>query len=335
MGTRSSQLARLAANHSGSGISRLSRVTISGLTSRLRPVAGPLCAALSALGFAGKAVLIKVLYARAAMDAVTLVALRMLFSLPLFLALAWWGQRRTPQTPMARRDWQQLVWLGFLGYYFSSFLDFSGLQYISAALERILLFTYPAMVLLLSAWFLRKPVTGREVASLGLTGAGIVLAFVNDVRLSGAADAVWKGSGLVLAAAFTYAVYLIRSGQMIARVGSMRFAAAAFTFASAFALAQFVATRPLERLMHTASTYGLVALLAVASTVLPIFLLTEAIRLMDAKRVGLIGSVGPILTLGLGAVFLGEPMTGLQVAGAALVLGGVVLVSQPQAGSVE
>ena len=287
---------------------------------------GPLLAIIAAILFAGKAVLIRMAYAAAPIDATTLVALRMAFSLPLCLVVLWW--QRGTQTTLTRRDWLTMVWLGFIGYYIASFLDFWGLEYISSALERILLFTYPTLVVLISAALFKRAIRSREIVALALTVTGTVVSFANDMRLTTSTSALWKGTALVLGSALFYALFLIGSGRKVGRIGSLRFSALAISIASGFVLAQFFALRPAASLFTLpARIYWLGLALAWFSTGLPIFLTVEAIRRAGASRVSIAGSIGPIVTIGLGHIFLGEPITLMQVTGAALVLGGVGLIT--------
>jgi drug/metabolite transporter (DMT)-like permease len=288
---------------------------------------GPLCAGLGAVGFSAKAIFIKLAYAQAPIDALTLLALRMLFSLPLFLLLGWWATRRQAHVRLTRRDWLILVWLAFTGYYVASYLDFWGLQYISAGLERLILFLHPTFVVLISAAFFRRRVTGRELGALLLCYAGIVLVFAHDLAHTAQPQALWLGAGLVLASAVSYSLYLIGNGEVVKRVGAARLTGYVMSLSSAFVLAQFLSTRPLTALAQPGSVYALVVAMALFATVLPVWLTAEGIHRMGAKAVSIFGSVGPVLTIAFGAVFLGEPVTLRQLAGAALILAGVLLVT--------
>jgi drug/metabolite transporter (DMT)-like permease len=297
-----------------------------GLTGRGRWI-GPLCAVLGVLGFSFKAILIKLAYAWHPIDAVTLLTLRMLFSAPFFVAMAWWSGRRPHAPRFSRRDWRTLVWLGFLGYYLGSLLDFIGLMYITAALERLVLYLYPTMVLVLSVMLHGRRVTGREVLALALSYGGIAFVFAHDFRLGGEGSALWIGGALVFASALTYAIYLVGAGDVIARLGSMRFSAWAMLLSTVFVLAQFALTRNLAALDVPLPIYALSLAMAVFATVLPTWLISEAIRRLGANTSSLMGSLGPVFTIGLGATILGEAVHWVQLAGAALVLAGVMLVT--------
>jgi len=297
------------------------------LTGRNAPWIGPVCSVLGVLGFSFKAILIKLAYSWYPVDAVTLLALRMLFAAPFFVAMAWWAGRRPDSRPITGRDWRILVWLGFVGYYLGSFLDFLGLMYITAALERLVLYLYPTMVLLLSVAVHGRRVVPREVIALLVSYAGIALVFAHDLHLGGDPRALWTGGALVFASALTYAVYLIGAGGVIARLGSMRFIAWAMLASCVFVFAQFALTRGVDSLAVPPSIFGLSLAMAVFSTVLPTWLIAEAVRRLGANTSSLIGSLGPVFTIGLGAMILGEAVHWIQLAGAALVLAGVMLVT--------
>jgi drug/metabolite transporter (DMT)-like permease len=282
---------------------------------------------LGVLGFSFKAILIKLAYAWHPIDAVTLLTLRMLFSAPFFVAMAWWSGRRPDAPRFSRRDWRMLAWLGFLGYYLGSLLDFIGLMYITAALERLVLYLYPTMVLVLSVLLHGRRVTGREVLALALSYGGIAFVFANDLRFGGDSSALWIGGALVFASALTYALYLVGAGDVIARLGSVRFSAWAMLLSTLFVLAQFALTRDLAALYVPPSIYALSLAMAVFATVLPTWLISEAIRRLGANTSSLMGSLGPVFTIGLGAMILGEAVHWVQLAGAALVLAGVMLVT--------
>jgi len=301
------------------------------MTATPRRWIGPLCAVFGVLGFSFKAILIKLAYREYPVDAITLLTLRMLYSAPLFLAMAAWAQRTAHASPLtshiARADRWRLVWLGCIGYWLASLLDFMGLQYITASLERLVLFLYPTIVVLLSALMLRQPITRRAVAALVLSYAGIALVFWHDIRFAGDAGATLQGGALVFASAILYALYLVQAGGVIARLGSARFIAWAMLASTLFVVAQFLLTRPLAALAVPRSIHAISLAMAVFSTVLPTWLIAESIRRMGANAASLVGSLGPVFTIGLGAMILGEAVHAIQLAGAALVLGGVMLVT--------
>lgn len=289
---------------------------------------GALYAVLSALGFAGKAIFIKVAYAKARVDATTLLTLRMIFSAPFFVVMAWRASADPALPRLGRRDWLWLAWLAFLGYYFSSFLDFWGLEYISAALERIILFTYPAWVLLISVFWFGRKFEIRDGISLALSTAGIVLTFFNDLKFAGDPANLWKGSALILAASFVYSFYLLGSRNVVLRTGSSRFTGYVVLLASVYVFAHFGLTRPLHELAQPMWMYWLSLGLAVISTVLPIICLVQALKRISPAMVAICSSIGPILTILMGGVFLDEPVTAMQLGGAMFVLAGVGLITK-------
>lgn len=288
-------------------------------------LAGILLVLASAVLFSTKSIFIKLGY-RDAVDPVTLLALRMVLSLPFFLAMGWWASRDEARAPLTRHDWLRLAALGVGGYYLAALLDFLGLQYISAGLERLVLFLYPTFTVLITAVWLKRPVTGRTWAAIAVSYVGMALVVWPDLHHSSARLAL--GMALVLGSSLTYALYLVGSGEMIPRLGANRFTGIALSIACVAGALQFLASHPLAGLASLgARTWGLGLILAVVCTVLPATLLTNGMRHIGATRAALIGAVGPVATLYLGYAVLGETLGWLQAAGTAFVLGGVLMVS--------
>lgn len=280
-------------------------------------------ALLAAVGFSGKAILVKLAY-QSPVDAVTLLALRMLFSVPVFAGIALWTAYRHA-TPLTRHDKLLVLALGLLGYYLSSLLDFLGLQYISAGLERLILFLYPTMTVILLALLHRKAINRKIKLALALSYTGIGLVFMHDAHLQG--EGVVLGATLVFLSTLSYSLYLVGAGHAIQRIGTMRFTAYAMIVASLACVLQFALTHPLSALDLPSRVYGLALAMAVFSTVLPVFMLSYAIRHIGSGNASLIGSIGPVSTIAMAYLFLGEHVSLLQIAGSALVLGGVLIVS--------
>ncbi|MEO8133985.1 MAG: DMT family transporter [Betaproteobacteria bacterium] len=287
---------------------------------------GPLYGLLGAFGFSAKAIFAKLAYAASSIDAITVLTFRMIFSLPFLVLMVWWAHRDAARLRFTRRDWIAIIWLGFVGYYLASLLDFKGLQYISASLERLILFMNPTLVVLLSALLLRKAISRRTALALALSYGGIVLVFVHDLEITSESATLLTGGSLVFGSAVAYAVYLIGSGEVIGRLGAVRFTAYGMLTSATFVFLHFLLTRPAAALVQSAYVYSLIAAMALFSTVLPIWCTNEAIRRIGSGRTAMIGTIGPVLTIGLGAMFLGEAVTIYQVSGAALVVCGVVLV---------
>ena len=279
------------------------------------------------LGFAFKAILIKLVYASTPIDAVTLLKLRMAYSAPFFALMAWWSTRAQDAKPLARHGWLSIAWPGLIGYDLSHMVDFIGLQYVTAALERLMLYLYPTIVVVLSAIFFKQRITGRIVVALVLSYVGILLVFARDLELAGDPGALWLGAALVFASSFLYACYLVGVGPVIARLGSLRFIALAMLTSALFIFAHFLATRPVTALLVPVRIHFLSLTMAVFSTVLPTYLIAEAIKRIGASRTSLLGSMGPLFTIWLGSWLLDEPVHPVQLVGAALVLAGVALVT--------
>ncbi|GGI21048.1 DMT family transporter [Oxalicibacterium faecigallinarum] len=296
------------------------------LAARKLLLAGLAIAVVGAILFSAKAIVAKLIY-RYQVDAVTLIAFRMLFSLPFFAVIAIWQARQS--TPLTGREKIQIIVLGLLGYYLSSFLDFLGLQYISAGLERLILFLTPSFVLLLSVFLMKRKITMIEWSALTISYLGTVLVFVHDVRLGG--DNVALGGMAVLISAISYAVYLLASGELVKRVGSLRLVAYAMCVSSVACIAQFFVLRPSSMLIQPVDVYWLSLVNAVFCTVLPVFLTMIAVQRIGAATASQAGMIGPVSTLFLGAMLLDEPITGIQLAGTALVLCGVYLLSRKKA----
>jgi len=276
------------------------------------------------IAFAFRPVLIKLGYAAAPVSATTLLFLRMALAFPFFAAVAWWLRR---EPPLARRDWIGIVALGFLGYYLASLLDFLGLQYVSAGLGRLIMFLYPTLVVILSAIFLAKRPSRRELAALALTYAGIAL--VMSVRLGDGPEQrqFLLGAALVFGSSTCYAVYLVTGSQLVKRVGSMRFTAYTMMVSTVPAVLQFALLEDLASLALPSSVWVYAVLLAVACTALPVFLVAEALKRIGANHFALIGALGPVTTVVADFAFLEGALTPLQLAGGALVISGVLLVS--------
>ena len=285
---------------------------------------GLLLALLAAFGFSLKAIFIKLAYPYG-VDAITLLALRMGFALPVFL---WVGlAEHKAGAALSRQDWGKLLALGCLGYYGASILDFWGLEYISAGLERLILFTYPTLTILIGVLFQGKPFTRREGIAIVLCYTGIGFAFLHDLNL-GEPRSVLIGGALVFASSVSYALYLAGSAPMIGRLGAMRFAALAMLFSTAVTLGHFMAAQPFTAFIQPLPVYGWALAMALFATVIPVFALSAAIRRIGAGQASLFGMVGPTLTIGFGWWLLGEPISAEQSIGAIFVVVGILIVSR-------
>lgn len=292
---------------------------------------GYLFVLLGAFGFSAKAVLVKLAYSYSLqLDAITLMVLRMAISLPFFLVVALWPSNDSTAEDaqrLNRQDWLMIFGLGLLGYYIASFLDFAGLQYISAGLERLIIFLYPTFVVLFTAALQRKAINRYQALALALSYAGMILVFV-DNRTAMASSGLLLGSALVLASAIAFAFFLMGSGMMVKRIGSTRFTAYSMTVACLATGLHFVIQHGVKLLDLPANVYWLALIMAIFSTVLPAFFMNAGIRRIGAGSASIISSTGPIGTLVLAFLLLGETLTPAQLAGTSLLLIGVYVVSR-------
>ncbi|WP_372661590.1 DMT family transporter [Hydrogenophaga sp.] len=285
---------------------------------------GLLLAGAGSIAFSGKAIIVKLAY-RYGVDAVTLIMYRMLFALPLFLALAWWSSRGKP--PLTRHDWLGIVGLGFSGYYLASFLDFWGLQYISASLERLILYLNPTLVLVLGWVLYKRRITLLQGTAMAVSYAGVLLVFGHEAGLQGP-DAV-LGTVLVFLSAVSYAVYLVYSGELVKRLGSLRLVGLATSVACVLVLVQFVLLRPMSDAFAVApEVIWLSVLNAGACTFAPVLMVMMGVERIGSGLAAQTGMIGPMSTILMGVLILGEPFNGWILVGTVLVMGGVFMVSR-------
>ena len=280
------------------------------------------------VSFAFRPVLIKLAYAETAaahpVSATTLLFLRMTLSLPFFLAMAWWFRSGGP---IARRDWLGIVALGFLGYYLASLLDFIGLQHVSAGVGRLIMFLYPTLVVILSAVFLKKNPAAKELAALAITYTGIALVLASQISSAPENRAFVFGALLIFASAMCYAIYLVTGSQLVKRVGSVRFTAYTMIVSTAPAIVQFFVIETPAALELPAKLWWIAIALATVCTVLPVFLVAEALKRIGANHFALIGALGPVTTVLADFLLLDGALTVTQLLGGGLVISGVLLVS--------
>ena len=284
---------------------------------------GLLLAAAGSIAFSGKAIIVKLAY-RHGVDAITLVMLRMLFAVPFFIAMAWWAGRGKPA--LTRADCLGVLGLGFSGYYLSSYLDFLGLQYISASFERLILYLNPTLVLILGWVLYKRKITYRQAVAMAVSYSGVMLVFGHEVSLVG--ENVALGAMLVFGSAVSYAIYLSYSGQLVQRLGSLRLAGLATTVACFFCILQFVLLKPMSALDVAPQVVYLSMLNATACTVLPVLMVMMAIERIGPGLASQIGMIGPMSTLSMGAFWLDETFNMWILMGTVLVLGGVFWVTK-------
>jgi len=281
-------------------------------------VSGLVLATLGAIAFSGKAIIVKLAY-RYGVDAVTLIMYRMLFALPIFAVMAWWSSRGKPA--LTRRDWLGVLGLGFSGYYLASFLDFAGLAFISASLERLILYLNPTLVLILGLVLYQRRITRFQALGMGISYLGVLLVFGHEISLAGADAAL--GAALVFGSAVSYALYLSFSGELVKRLGSLRLVGLATLVACGLCIMQFVLLRPLSAAVVAPEVIWLSILNATVCTAAPVLMVMMAIERIGASLAAQTGMVGPMSTIAMGALLLGEPFTGWVAAGTVLVILGI------------
>ncbi len=277
-----------------------------------------------AVAFSGKAIIVKLAY-RYGVDAVTLIMLRMLFALPFFVALAWWAGRGQPK--LSARDWRVITLLGFSGYYLASFLDFWGLQYISASLERLILYLGPTLVLLLGRVLFKRRVARAQLVALAVSYLGVLLVFGHELQLDGRNTAV--GAALVFGSTLSYAIYLVFSGEEVKRLGAARLTGLASSVACVLCILQYVLLRPWDSALSVAPQVLWLSLLnATLCTFAPVLMVMMAIERIGAALASQAGMIGPVSTIAMGVWILGEALNGWIIAGTLLVLGGITMLAR-------
>lgn len=282
---------------------------------------------VSAIAFSAKAIFIKLAY-NYPVDAVTLLALRMLLATPFFVVMAVVASRNSAATRLNTKDWVSILALGLGGMYLSSLFDFMGLTYVSAGTERTILFLYPTFVVMITAFIAKKRIGKREILALALSYAGIILIAMHDISFSSTSNTL-LGAGFILLSALTYASYLVGSGKVLHKIGTQRFTAYTMIVACIACVTHFVVTHPVSSLTLPIEVYQLGIGMAIVSTILPVILLNAGIKRVGSSKASLIGSIGPVSTILLAALFLGEPVTINQMMGTALVLAGVLSITLP------
>ena len=282
-----------------------------------------LLATFGAIAFSGKAIIVKLAY-RHGVDAVTLIMYRMLFALPIFAVMAWWASRG--KAALTRKDWLGVLWLGFTGYYLASFLDFAGLAYISASLERLILYLNPTLVLLLGLVLYRRRISAPQIMGMAISYSGVVLVFGHEITLLGP-EAAW-GALLVFLSAVSYALYLVYSGEMVKRLGALRLVGLATTVACLCCILQFLLLRPLSAAVVAPEVIWLSVLNATLCTAAPVLMVMMAIERIGASLAAQTGMVGPMSTILMGVLILGEPFTAWVAAGTVLVIAGIFVFSR-------
>ncbi len=300
--------------------------------SKWKPFLGTSLVLAGAVFFSAKAIFVKLVY-RYDVDSITALTLRMLFAIPFFAWIAFRSRKNENSVKLSGKDWTLIFALAFLGYYLASLFDFIGLEYISAGLERLTLFVYPTIVLVISSFIYKRKIKGIEIFAIILTYSGIAVAFFGDIQTEGP-DAI-KGVLFVFASAVAYSLYLVGSESLIPKIGSVKFTSYLMLLSGLIVVIHFLLTKELSLLVQSRPVYLLGLALGVLTTVIPAYFTTEGIRMIGSGRAAIVGSVGPISTILLAWIFLGEAITSTGIAGTFLVLAGVLSIGKKKQNSKE
>lgn len=289
-------------------------------------IGGVIISMLGAICFSTKAIVVKLAYLEYPVDAITLLAIRMLFSLPFFLVSAMVTSNQKENVKFTRRQWIDIALLGCLGYYVSSLLDFEGLKFVSAGIERLILFIYPTFVLLISVVWMKRKVRLVEWIAVFITYVGLFIAFIGEARFQESSD-FYLGSLLILICALTYAIYIAGSGSLIPKVGAIKFNSYAMSFAAAAVLLHFMLTSTQSVIGLPIGIYVYGFIMAIVSTVIPSYLVSISIKRLGSNTTAVIASIGPVSTILQAALLLGESVSALEIAGTGFIVLGILVIS--------
>jgi len=294
------------------------------MTSKKHFWVGIFIGVLAVVLFSSKAVMVKLAY-KYQVDAISVLLLRMLFSFPFYVIIALWYRKKETASLIVKQDYYWVVFFGFVGYYLASYFDFVGLTYIKASLERIILFIYPTIVIILNKLFLKKPISKGQIVAILLTYLGVVFAFFDELVLPG--SNTYLGVIFVVLSAITYASYLVGSGWLIPKFGVVKFTAYAMIVSCLCVFVHFYMVSNIDLFSFAWQVYALGFLIAVFATVIPSFLVSISIKKISSSNFAIVAGIGPISTIVLASIFLQETLTILQVFGALIVISGIVFMS--------
>lgn len=279
-----------------------------------------------AILFSTKAIWVKLAFKNTGVDAITLLTLRMLLSLPFYLTAAWLAGKKENVQPLSNRDFGWIILLGILGYYLSSLFDFIGLQYISAGLERLILFLYPTFAVLLNTYLFKQKITRIQLLALCITYAGIGIAYYAELGTVQQNDSFYFGSFMVFLCAITYSFYLVGTGRMVTRAGSTRYTAYAMLAATGGIFLHFLVKQQWQTVNMSWELGWYSLALAIIATVIPSFMISAGMKRIGSNNTSIITSIGPVSTIIQASIFLNEPILITQILGTALVIIGVILI---------
>ena len=291
-------------------------------------IVGVIICLLGSIFFSTKAIFVKLAYRETSVDPVTLLALRMIFSLPFFAVSAWWSSAKSENVKFTWQQWLAVALIGCLGYYISSLLDFLGLQYVTAGIERLILFVYPTLVLLISALIFKIKIRGMQWMAVLITYAGLLVAFWGELNVDEQTENFYTGVVLVFICAVTYAVYIVGSGQLIPKIGASKFNSYAMGFAAIAVILHFLLTNDNSLFDLDKKVYVYSFSMAIVGTVIPSYLIAGGIKRVGSGNAAIIGSIGPVSTIVQAYFFLQEPIHLLQLTGTGFILVGILMISK-------
>lgn len=298
-------------------------------------LAGFAIALCGAILFSTKAIFVKLAFHSTHTDAVTLLSLRMLFSLPFYLCIAFFASRKEGVSKLSLKQWFYIGLVGLLGYYFSSLFDFIGLQYVSAGLERLILFLYPTFSVLLNASVFKTRISRVQIIALLFTYAGIGLAYFGEFKIDTGNPNFFYGSFMIFLCSITYSFYLVGTGRLVKKVGATRFTAYAMLFATLGIFLHYFSTKSISSFVFTPLLISYGALLAIIATVIPSFMISNAMKKIGSNNVSIITGIGPVSTIIQAHYILGEKIFTEQILGTILVVIGVLLIGWRQSNVLE
>jgi drug/metabolite transporter (DMT)-like permease len=289
-------------------------------------LAGFTIAFLGAILFSTKAIIVKKAFHDTSVDALTLLAERMIFSLPFYIAAAIFSSNKKDNVRMTNRQWMNVLLLGLAGYYLSSYFDFVGLQYVSAGLERLILFLYPTFAVLINAYYFKQKINNLQKIALILTYLGIGIAYFGELKFDNSNPHFYWGSFLIFVCAITYSFYLVGSGRMVPVLGVTKFTAYAMLSATCGVLLHFLIQKHSANLFASNTLIKYSIMLALLATVIPSFMLSYGMKKIGANNTAIITSIGPVSTILQAHFILGDKIFAEQVIGTILVIAGVIMI---------
>ena len=287
---------------------------------------GFLISLAGAILFSTKAIFVKLAFKETGVDAVTLLTLRMLFALPFYLVAAWFSGTNENTKSLSKLYWCWIIIMGIFGYYLSSLLDFIGIQYVSAGLERLILFLYPTFAVLINTFLFKAVLSKIQIIALTLTYSGIGLAYFSEIKNLEQTPGFIFGSLMIFLCAITYSIYLVGTGKLVHKTGATRYTAYVMLAATVGVFIHYLITHRITKLQLTPQLTWYAIALAIIATVVPSFLMSNGMKKIGSNNVSIITSVGPVSTIIQAYIFLGEKITLLQIAGTFLVMCGVILI---------